>query len=64
MAPGDVALPFWERPEMVERFAARDPDHRLVRLAALYARPSYVRALDVGCAGGSNAVFLARSGFR
>ena len=22
-------LPFWERPEVVERFAGRDPDHRL-----------------------------------
>ena len=64
MAPGDATLPLWERPEMVERFAARDPDHRLARLAAMYALPSYVRALDLGCAGGRNAVFLARLGFQ
>jgi SAM-dependent methyltransferase len=63
LAPGDAALPFWERPEMVERFAARDPDHRLARLAALYARPSVARALDLGCAGGRNAIFLTRLGF-
>jgi hypothetical protein len=24
--------PFWEDPEVVERFAARDPDHRLMQL--------------------------------
>lgn len=64
MAPADAALPFWERPEMVERFASRDPDHRLARLAALYARPSEVRTLDLGCAGGRNTVFLARLGFQ
>jgi cyclopropane fatty-acyl-phospholipid synthase-like methyltransferase len=49
---------------MVERFASREPDHRLARLAAMYALPSRVRALDLGCAGGRNAVLLARLGFR
>lgn len=63
MAPGDAEVPFWERPEMVERFAARDPDHRLAQLAGLYASPSRVHALDLGCAGGRNAVFLTRLGF-
>jgi SAM-dependent methyltransferase len=48
---------------MVERFAAREPDHRLARLAATYARSSAVRVLDLGCAGGRNTVFLARHGF-
>ena len=47
----------------MERFASREPDHRLVKLAPLYARPSNTRALDLGCAGGRNAVFLARLGF-
>jgi SAM-dependent methyltransferase len=56
-------LPFWERPEMVDRFAARDPDLRLVKLAAEYAHPGGVRVLDLGCAGGRNAVYLAQRGF-
>ena len=51
---------FWEQPEVVARFAARDPDHRLVPLVAETA-PG--RALDVGCAGGRNTVFLARHGW-
>jgi len=59
----DEKTPFWERREMVERFAARDPDLRLVKLAGEYGRPGAVRVLDLGCAGGRNAVHLARLGF-
>jgi SAM-dependent methyltransferase len=54
---------FWESPENVERFAAREPDARLAALVPGYADPRAVRVLDVGCAGGRNAVFLARHGF-
>ncbi len=60
---GSGDLPFWERPEMVERFAARDPDHRLVALIDTFANPPGVRALDLGCAAGRNTVLLARRGF-
>jgi len=56
-------LPFWERPEIVERFASREPDHRLEKLVASYARPGAVRVLDLGCAGGRNTLFLVRRGF-
>lgn len=51
---------FWEKPDVVARFAARDPDHRLVPLVA-DMEPG--RALDVGCAGGRNTVYLARHGW-
>lgn len=58
-----MAEPFWERPEIVEQFAGRDPDHRLVKLVDDYDRPATTRVLDLGCAGGRNAEFLARRGF-
>lgn len=54
---------FWSRPEVVRRFAERDPDDRLRVLVDEYAEPAEVRVLDVGCAGGRNTVFLARRGF-
>ncbi len=54
---------FWESPENVERFAAREPDVRLARLVQSFPDPRAVRVLDLGCAGGRNAVFLARRGF-
>jgi SAM-dependent methyltransferase len=54
---------FWEQPETVERFASRDPDHRLQKLIGEYERPAAIRALDLGCAGGRNAVLLAQHGF-
>lgn len=57
------ALDFWERPEVVEKFADRAPDDRLRELVRLYAHPTRVRVLDAGCAGGRNTVFLARRGF-
>ncbi|MDX1676175.1 MAG: class I SAM-dependent methyltransferase [Longimicrobiales bacterium] len=54
---------FWEDPERVERFADREPDHRLQRLVPAYDDPAAVRVLDLGCAGGRNTVFLAERGF-
>jgi len=54
---------FWEDPEVVERFASRAPDQRLLALAGDYDDPSAVRVLDIGCAGGRNTVFLAEAGF-
>lgn len=54
---------FWEDPERVDRFADREPDHRLAELVAEYPEPAATRVLDVGCAGGRNAVFLAAGGF-
>ena len=54
---------FWESPENVERFAAREPDVRLAGLVPGIREPRAVRVLDLGCAGGRNAVFLARRGF-
>lgn len=54
---------FWEQPEVVDQFAARDPDHRLAELVREYPLPAATRVLDLGCAGGRNAVFLAEAGF-
>jgi SAM-dependent methyltransferase len=54
---------FWEQPEVVERFSAREPDHRLVPLVAGYEAPGQARVLDLGCAGGRNTAFLAAAGF-
>lgn len=55
--------PHWEKPDVVRKFAERDPDHRLKELIHDYPRPEEVRILDAGCAGGRNAVFLAERGF-
>ena len=54
---------FWEQAERVERFAGREPDHRLGALVEEYPEPSVVRVLDLGCAGGRNTELLARLGF-
>lgn len=51
---------FWERAETVERFAAREPDDRLLELLAESGRP--LRVLDLGCAAGRNVVALAERG--
>lgn len=58
-----ATAPFWERGDVVEMFAGRPVDHRVAAQAARYAAPGRVRVLDVGCAGGRNAVHLARRGF-
>jgi len=55
--------PFWEEQEQVERFAAREPDHRLVELLESFDEPQQTRVLDLGCAAGRNTVLLARLGF-
>ncbi len=59
----DDPLPFWERPEQVERFADRPPDERLLELLPTYEVPERTRVLDLGCAGGRNTVVLAERGF-
>ncbi len=59
-----MAEEFWEDPDRVDRFAARDPDHRLVELVRRYPDPSRIKVLDLGCAAGRNTVLLARLGFQ
>lgn len=54
---------FWEDPEVVERFASRAPDQRLLALLDDYQDPGTIRVLDIGCAGGRNTVLLAEAGF-
>ncbi len=53
----------WEEPESVAKFAARDPDVRLLELLDDVEDPGAVRVLDLGCAGGRNSEVLARRGF-
>jgi SAM-dependent methyltransferase len=55
-----IVDPAWEDPERVEEFAARPPDHRLRALMERDRGP--LRALDLGCAGGRNSVFLVEQG--
>jgi SAM-dependent methyltransferase len=63
MSTPTTDTPFWEQPEQVERFAARDPDLRLQELVRRYDDPASTRVLDLGCAGGRNSAFLAEHGF-
>jgi SAM-dependent methyltransferase len=58
-----LAKSFWDSPENVARFAAREPDVRLAGLIREYTEPTAVRVLDLGCAAGRNAVLLAEKGF-
>lgn len=60
---GTLAGAFWDSAENVERFAAREPDVRLTELLRAYDEPAKIRVLDLGCAGGRNAVLLAGKGF-
>ena len=60
---GDSDVPFWERPENVEKFANRELDVRLAELLDGYADPAATCVLDIGCAGGRNTVHLADRGF-
>lgn len=54
---------FWEEPEQVQRFAEKEPDHRLAQLLRSFPEPGQTRVLDLGCASGRNTVLLAKSGF-
>jgi SAM-dependent methyltransferase len=52
---------FWQRPDIVEQFANRDPDQRL--MAWCNARDVRgLRVFDLGCAAGRNTVYLAEQG--
>lgn len=53
---------FWERPEVVERFASREPDTRLQDWLSQRECSESLRVLDIGCAGGRNAELLAQVG--
>ncbi len=54
---------FWEDPERVEEFAAREADRRLLELLDSFEEPGATRVLDLGCAGGRNTAALAERGF-
>ena len=55
--------PFWEAAELVERFADREPDLRLLEILDRSAAPARLRVLDLGCAAGRNTAILAARGF-
>ena len=61
--PSGEAGSCWNEPEQVERFAVREPDHRLAALWEGVPDPAAVRVLDLGCAGGRNTEALAARGF-
>ncbi len=52
---------FWQRPDIVEQFANRDPDHRLMAWCEAHSVQG-LPVLDLGCAGGRNTVYLAEKG--
>ncbi len=52
---------FWEDPVTVARFAARKPDHRLIKLMKS-VDATKLSVLDIGCAAGRNTVYLAELG--
>jgi len=59
------ASPFWERPDIVERFGDREPDRRLTRWLTQWLTQrdaSHLRSLDIGCAAGRNCRLLAEAG--
>ncbi|MGW8282257.1 MAG: hypothetical protein ACWGON_03050, partial [Gemmatimonadota bacterium] len=55
---GRDPIPFWERPEVVEKFAGREPDHRLVEWLSGRDDLEGLRVLDLGCAGGRNSRYV------
>lgn len=57
-------MPDWEHPDTVAFFRARDPDLRVQELVANGDVVAGTRVLDLGCAAGRNAVFLATHGFQ
>jgi SAM-dependent methyltransferase len=54
----------WEQLDQVHKFSNRPVDHHLQTLVDQYSEPENVRALDLGCAGGRNTVFLLQKGFK
>jgi SAM-dependent methyltransferase len=52
----------WEQPERVEQFASREADARLMAIVETIEDAAGTRVLDLGCAGGRNAVALAQLG--
>ena len=56
-------MPDWEHPDTVAFFRERDPDVRLTEMIVSGAVRPATPVLDVGCAAGRNAVYLAERGF-
>ncbi len=59
---GEV-VPDWEHPDTVAFFRDREADRRLTEIVDSGAVRPPTPALDVGCAAGRNAVYLAEHGF-
>jgi SAM-dependent methyltransferase len=53
---------FWSDPDVVARFRDRDPDIHLARMLESTPDPASFPTLDLGCAGGRNAVALRARG--
>jgi len=51
----------WDKQEIVEIFANKEPDHRFLELSQKLAKTS--RFLDLGCAAGRNTIYLSQKGF-
>lgn len=51
----------WEDKEIVEIFANKKPDRRMLELIQNY--PKTYRILDLGCAAGRNTIYLAKNNF-
>ena len=56
-------MPDWEHPDTVAFFRDRDPDVRLTEIVESGAVRPPAPVLDLGCAAGRNAVYLAERGF-
>lgn len=56
-------IDFWEQQQQVERFAALEPDLRLLEILKTYQNPEKIKVFDLGCAGGRNSYILAEKGF-
>ena len=56
-------MPDWEHPDTVAFFRERDPDVRLTEIVDSGAVRPPTPVLDLGCAAGRNAVYLAERGF-
>lgn len=60
---GTETSSIWEKPDSVEKFAAREPDLRLLEILDKAPDPATFRVLDLGCAAGRNTAVLAARGF-